>query len=148
MNIQTYYTEEFGETPAFVQVFLADINMLAIQTLLTTQLRSAVDNATIPTMAWTNGLTAALLNFAYTYRSTPPTPQAVAYANWVFADQMLAAHETLYDETTFWNRWCEQGLPDPNNIPLPLGSEKSDFTVETSSYILSDPIGYQRFPTC
>ncbi len=141
---------EFNEKmlPNFVATFLSDINLSAIQTLLTHQLRVTTDNPMIPVVEWSAAITDALLAFADRYRTSPSTPQVVAYANFAFADQMLSQNETRYYESAFWRRWCEQGVPDPNNIPLPLQRERTDFTVETSSYMLSDPVNYLRFPTC
>ena len=55
-------------------------------------------------------------------------------------------NEGRYFETAFWKRWCSQGLPDPNNIPLPLAAEYTDYTVETDGYMLNNPNGYKKFP--
>jgi hypothetical protein len=142
--------KESGETkmPEFVSVFLSDLNLSALSTLMTTQLREATENQLVQKVEWSDALLDALLAFADRYRTSPATPQVVAYANFVFADQMLSQNESRYYETSFWRRWCEQGIPDPNNIALPLESERTDFTVETSGYMLSDPTGYQRFPQC
>ena len=147
-SVQTYYVRESGDLPAFASAFLSDVNLAAIQTLLTTQLRVATENPQLPQVEWSSAITDALLAFADTYREVAPTPEIVAKANFWFSDQMLSQNEARYYESAFWRRWCEQGIPDPNNIPLPLKAERSDFTVETSAYMLSDPLGYRRFPTC
>ena len=149
-SIQNYYLLNAGESvlPQFVAAFLSDINLAAIQTMLTQQLREATGFTMMPTVEWSTAITDALLAFADRYSTSPATHQVVAYANFGFADQMLSQNEARYYESAFWRRWCEQGVPDPNNIPLPLKSERTDFTVETSGYILSDPVGYMRFPTC
>jgi hypothetical protein len=54
----------------------------------------------------------------------------------------------VWDENygSFWNRWCAEGIPDPNNIPLPIYGEKRNMTVETSNYMLSHPFGTEKLP--
>ena len=149
-SLQVYYMKESGESelPRFVSVFLSDVNLSALSTLMTTQLRDATANPRLPMVQWSDALLEAVCAFADRYRTSPATPQVVAYANFAYADQMLSQNESRVYESAFWSRWCEQGLPDPNNVPLPLESERTDFTVETSGYMLSESIGIQRFPHC
>jgi len=142
--------QEFGEAKMaeFVLAFLSVMNLSTLSSLMTTQLREATENPLIPMVDWSDALLDAVLVFAHQYRISPATPQVMAYANFAFADQMLSQHESRYLETAFWRRWCEQGIPDPNNMSLPLEPERTDFTVETAGYMLSDPTGYRRFPRC
>ncbi len=94
------------------------------------------------------GLTGAARMFAEQYHEVMPTDEVLFKANLVFSDQMLSQNEARYYETAFWRRWCSQGIPDPNNVPLPLAPERTDFTIETDGYMLSNPIRYTNFPTC
>ena len=148
-SVQQYYAGEFNNTlPDFPASMLSTENMALIQQLLGAQLSRVTENPALPEVQWTAALVDALVEFAHQYRLALPTAPTLAEANFAFADQMLSQNEARYYETAFWRRWCEQGIPDPNNIPLPLEPERTDFTVETSNYMLSDPIGYRRFPTC
>lgn len=147
-DVQTFYSQNFGDLPPFPAAFLDNLNLNVLQTLMTMQLRESTGNPVIPTLPWTEAHLEALVSFAYRYRTSEATEQLLTYANWVFVDQMASQNETHYLESCTWQRWCAQGIPDPNNMPLPLSSERTDYTVDTSDYILSDSIGYRTLPTC
>lgn len=147
MNVMQDTNVEDELTP-FIHEFLSLVNLERIRQILTQQLSDAVDNVFVELVEWTPLLIEAAKTFAVQYKLVEPTPVNIMKSNHVFATQMLSQNEARYYETAFWKRWCEQGIPDPNNIPLPLAPERTDFTTQTSDYMLSNPIGYTRFPTC
>ena len=143
------HTNVEDELTPFIHEFLSLSNLAHIQHLLTQQLGDAVENPEgVELVGWSQLLLEAAKTFAVQYKLVEPTPDNILKANYVFAKQMLPQNEARYYETAFWRRWCAQGIPDPNNIPLPLAPERTDFTTQTSDYMLSNPIGYTRYPTC
>jgi len=147
MNYLRHDAVEDELTP-FIHEFLGLPNLARIQILLTRQLGEVVDNQDVELVGWSQLLLEAAKTFAVQYKLVEPTQANIMKANYVFSKQMLPQNEARYYETAFWRRWCAQGIPDPNNIPLPLAPERTDFTTQTSDYMLSNPIGYTRFPTC
>lgn len=145
---QKYAMDMGGRLTPYASVFLASPTLNSIQDALTFQLRHATGNPDVLRVELTDLLQSALLDFAYRYRDVAPTPATIRTSVSQFASELLSQNETRYYETAFWRRWCSQGFPDPNNIPLPLAPERTDFTVETSDYILSNPVAYRNFPTC
>lgn len=148
ISLLDFFLAEFGpdvDTP-FVRAFLDGKNLLRIQALLTEQLRARIGSPTVPTVEFSEGLLSSLMAFARNFREGPGTPIVINRANESFAEQNADANEGRFYETAFWKRWCTQGIPDPNNIPLPLVGDKPDFTVETDGYVLNNPIGYAKYP--
>lgn len=146
VSLLAFFIKEFEENTPFVNKFLHGENLLRIQEVLTAQLRQRTKNAQVPTIQFSDAILSALMTFAYKYRLTVLSPGVLENANKVFADQLADQNEGRYFETAFWKRWCSQGLPDPNNIPLPLAAEYTDYTVETDGYMLNNPNGYKKFP--
>jgi hypothetical protein len=146
VSLLAFFIKEFDEDTPFVNAFLHGENLLRIQEVLTAQLRQRTKNAQVPTIQFSDAILSALMTFAYKYRLTVLSPGVLENANHVFADQLADQNEGRYFETAFWKRWCSQGLPDPNNIPLPLAAEYTDYTVETDGYMLNNPNGYKKFP--
>ena len=146
VSLLAFFIQEFEEDTPFVNTFLHGKNLLHIQQLLTAQLRQRTKNAQVPTIQFSDAILSALMTFAYKYRLTVLSPGVLENANKVFVDQLADQNEGRYFETAFWKRWCSQGLPDPNNIPLPLAAEYTDYTVETDGYMLNNPNGYKKFP--
>lgn len=140
-----YFVREFAVDTPFVRAFLDGLNLVQIQKMLTDSLSKRVE-AEVPLIGFSDAIVSQLMYFAVTYRLTWLTPQTLARANQVFVDQFGDQNEGRYYESAFWKRWCSQGLPDPNNIPLPLDGDRPDFTVQTDAYILNNPIGYKRYP--
>ena len=140
-----YFIREFQEDTPFVRAFLDGRNLVQIQQLLTESLKERVETD-VPLVQFSDAILSQLMYFARTYRLTWLTPQTLARANATFVEQFADQNEGRYYETAFWKRWCSQGLPDPNNIPLPLDGDRPDFTVQTDAYILNNPIGYKRYP--
>ena len=146
ITLMLYFIREFGEDTPFIRDFLIGNNLMEIQLLLTQQLRSRTKNNNIPVVQFSDAILSALMTFAYKYRDTTATTFVIQSANKVFVDQIADQNEARYFEAAFWKRWCSQGLPDPNNIPLPLAPDYTDYTVETDAYILNNPNGYKKFP--
>ena len=146
VSLLAFFIKEFDEDTPFVNTFLHGENLLRIQEVLTAQLRQRTKNAQVPPIQFSDAILSALMTFAYKYRLTVLSPGVLENANHVFADQLADQNEGRYFETAFWKRWCSQGLPDPNNIPLPLAAEYTDYTVETDGYMLNNPNGYKKFP--
>lgn len=128
-----------------MRAFLDGRNLLILQDMLTESLKQRVE-ADVLKIEFSDAILSQFMYFALTYRLSYLTPETLARANQVFVDQFADQNEGRYYETAFWKRWCSQGLPDPNNIPLPLDGDRPDFTVETDSYVLNNPIGYKQFP--
>ena len=142
------YDSRYEYVSAFASEFLHPVNLDKILRIMTHQLGRVTENPEVFMVELTAGITEAARQFAYQYRTVIPTVDVLAKANMVFADQMLEQNEARYYETAFWRRWCAQGIPDPNNISLPLAPERTDFTTQTDDYMLSNPIGYHNYPTC
>jgi hypothetical protein len=148
ISLLEFFVSQWGEefdTP-FVRAFLDGANLLRIQALLTDQLRARIGSPTVPLVEFSEGLLSSLMAFARNFYLGPATPIVIERANASFAESNADANEARFYETAFWKRWCTQGLPDPNNIPLPLVGDKPDFTVETDGYVLNNPIGYAKYP--
>jgi len=143
-----YPQQTGGVTSAFTQAFLSPPNLERVQYIMTTQLSQATENPDLYLIEMTAALLSAAELFAEQYHGVMPTDEVLFKANLVFADQMLSQNEARYYETAFWRRWCSQGIPDPNNVPLPLAPERTDFTIQTDDYMLSNPVRYTNFPTC
>ena len=146
MNFQNDQ-DEYVSSP-FTVAFLHPHNLRQILDIMTLQLAQVVQNPNIPTVEFTQNIADAVQHFAYQYRETFPTSDVMQRANLVFAQQLLEQNESRYHEAAFWQRWCNQGIPDPNNIPLPLAPERTDFTTESDGYMLSNPISVLRYPRC
>jgi hypothetical protein len=132
----------------FTVAFLHPHNLTKILHIMTVQLGEVTQNPDIFPVEMSDSIGDAAQHFAFRYRETMPTEDVMARANLVFAEQLLSQNESRYHETAFWRRWCEQGIPDPNNIPLPLAPERTDFTTQTDGYMLSNPIRVQSYPRC
>jgi hypothetical protein len=146
VSLLDYFIREFEIDTPFVRAFLHGRNLLRIQDLLTESLRARIGLDTIPKVGFSDAIISHLMQFATVYKMAWATDELVARANQVFADQFADQNEGRYYETAFWKRWCSQGLPDPNNIPLPLQGDRPDFTAETDGYVLNNPIGYKVYP--
>jgi hypothetical protein len=141
-----FFVRENNVNSAFIQAFLHGGNLLRIQNLLTEQLRTRIQNPALPVVQFTDALVSQLMDFALTYRLAWENHMVLDFANYAFAEQMLDQNEARFYEAANWQRWCEQGIPDPNNVPLPLPAERTDFTAEIDSYTFANPIGYKKFP--
>ena len=164
-RISDFYIDRYGPS-AFASAFLSDSNLLGIQYMLTQavisdlddpraiqrvvggngsakpceQVASVQDNPSNAKIPFTDQIVGGLLSFAYQMRGADGAPQTVNNGNLAFTSLMSPGLVVEYGgERTRFMRWSEQGLPDPNVIPLPIQSEKRDMTIDTSGYILSHP---------
>lgn len=145
VSLLDYFVKEFDTDTPFVRAFLHGSNLLTLQKMMTDSLKNRVETE-VPPVGFSDAIISQLMYFAVTYRLTWLTPETLARANSVFVEQFQEQNEGRYYETAFWKRWCSQGLPDPNNIPLPVDGDRPDFTVETDAYLLNNPIGYKKYP--
>lgn len=141
-----FFRTQSGISTPFTEAFLRGDNLLKIQKALTENLRLRTEDSNVPQVEFSELLLQALMAFAHQYRLAWVNEDVLKYANYVFVEQMADQNEGRYWEASFWKRWCQQGIPDPNNIPLPIPNEKPNFTVEIDSYTLSNPIAYKRIP--
>lgn len=139
------YVEMFGDVTPFVTSFLSAPNLSRLQLLMTTQLQTSTQNPNIAVIEWTPAHDVAVVTFAYRYRATDSTE--LERGNWVFADQMHEQNEAHYYETSFWRRWRTQGVPNPTTLPIPIASERTDFTTDISNYMMHEAVGSQ-VPRC
>lgn len=158
ISLDTYFRQNFFEpqtknyTPPqpmaspFTDWFLHGSNLLKIQDLLTKTLRDRVDNQNLPLVEFSDSIVASLMTFAVQYRAAEPNANMINYANYSFASQFLEQNEGNYYQKAFWDRWCKQGIPDPNNIPLPISRENTDYSAEIDTYTLTSPNMYSSFP--
>jgi hypothetical protein len=146
ISLLDYFIREFKHDTPFVRRFLHGANLLLIQAMLTENLRDRIGLDTMPTVQFSNSILSHLMYFAEKYRESWDTDEVIARANATFVEQFADQNEGRYYETAFWKRWCSQGLPDPNNVPLPLQGDRPDFTAEIDSYMLGNPNGLKVFP--
>lgn len=146
MTLLDYYITQFEHDTPFVRRFLHGANILKIQKMMTENLRQRIGLDYVPTIQFSDSILAHLMYFTQKYREAWDTEEVINRANVTFVEQFADQNEGRYYETSFWKRWCAQGLPDPNNIPLPLQGDKPDFTVETDGYMLGNPNGYKVYP--
>jgi hypothetical protein len=144
VSLNEFYRKNHDGATAFTDAFLGGRNLLVVQRMLTLSMAHKVENPSLPVVEFTESLLSALMQFAHTYRLAYSNADVLTFANRSFVDQMMPSMEARYRETAFWKRWCAQGIPDPNNIPLPLAADTTDYTVETDSYTLGDPWGNPR----
>lgn len=144
VSLVDFFRNESGVSTPFTETFLSGQNMLVIQTGLTQKLRQLTRNAQLTPVEFTDAVIDALMTTAHTYRLAILNIDTLAYANLTLIDNLMPSLETRYYESAVWKRWGAQGIPDPNNIPLPIPPDTNDFTAETDSYMLSDPWGKPR----
>lgn len=124
-----FIREENLDTP-FVRNFLQEENLERIKTFLTNQLRATVRKADLPPVELSESLLSGLMEVAKRYHASDP--RSVPYANNMFVENTIPVLETQFVQSVTWQRWCEQGIPDPLNIPLPIPAETTDFQVENN----------------
>ena len=114
--------------------------------MLTVALRYTSGNPSAPVVPFSELLVGRLINFAQKFKDVVPLPTQMKMADDMFTN--LYIDNMAWDENygAFWKRWCAEGIPDPNNIPLPLYGDKRDLEVDTSNYTLSHPFGSPFLP--
>lgn len=143
-SLVAFFRSESGVSEPFTEAFLGGANLRRIQNELTVKMRQVTGNGTLPVVEFSDGILDGLMTMAYMYRLALLNVETLWYANLSFVESMIPSMEARYHESAAWNRWTAQGIPDPNNIPLPLPRDSTDFTAETDVYMLSDPWGKPR----
>ena len=136
-SLQAFYEENNAPTE-FTRLFLSGENMQAIREMLTRAVRSGTADKTV-TVRFTESLLGGLLEWATKYRLVGR--DALPYVNSQFVLKWQNAMVYDCNMGTVYNRWCVEGIPDPNNIPLPIATGKRNMTLDTSAYMLSHPFG-------
>lgn len=144
-SLSEFYHTQYPGTP-FTKVFLSDKHLLQLQHMLTVALRYTSGNPSAPVVPFSELLVGRLINFAQKFKDVVPLPTQMKMADDMFTN--LYIDNMAWDENygAFWKRWCAEGIPDPNNIPLPLYGDKRDLEVDTSNYTLSHPFGSPFLP--
>lgn len=144
ISLVSFFRQQSGLSTAFTESFLSVKNLQQIQQQLTVKLRQITGNPVLPVVEFTEAVLDALMTTAQSYHYSWVNLDTIEYANLTLVDNLMPSMEARYYEAATWRRWCDQGIPDPNNVPLPLAPEKTDFTAEIDSYTLSDPWGQPR----
>ena len=144
-SLSDYYHTQYPTTP-FSLAFLNDRHLLHLQNLLTVSLRYTSGNDTAPVVPFSELLVARLIEFTKQFQEIIPHPQQMRIADEMFIKKYI--DNMAWDENygAFWKRWCTEGIPDPNNIPLPLYGDRRDMEVDTSNYTQSHPFGTPFLP--
>lgn len=144
-SLSEFFHTQYAGTP-FTKVFLSDRHLLQLQHMLTVSLRYTSGNPSAATVPFSELLVGRLIEFAKQYKDVVPLPAQMKMADEMFMN--LYIDNMAWDENygAFWKRWCAEGIPDPNNIPLPLYGDKRDLEVDTSNYTLSHPFGSPFLP--
>lgn len=144
-SLSDFYHTQYPAT-AFSHAFLNGSHLLHLQQMLTSALRYTSGNPDAATVPFSELLIARLIEFCQRFRHVHPQPEQLRITDEMFIKEYI--DNMTYDEnyTSFWKRWCAEGIPDPNNIPLPLYGDKRDLTLDMSNYTLSHPFGTERLP--
>ena len=144
-SLSEYFHTQYPPTP-FTLAFLDGKHLLHLQHMLTVALRYTSGNDSAPKVPFSELLIARLILFAKQFREVIPHAQQMRIADDMFIKEYI--DNMAWDENynTFWKRWCSEGIPDPNNIPLPLYGDKRDLEVDTSNYSLTHPFGSPFLP--
>lgn len=138
-TIDAYYASTHTPT-AFTRAFLSGENILLLQTMFSDAVRQGTGNPAI-NVQFTESLLGGIMHYATKYRLVQLYPGTLMSINKEFV--LKWQNGMVYDANmgAVYNRWCEDGIPDPNNIPLPIATGKRNLTLDTSTYMLSDPWG-------
>ena len=144
-SLSEFYHTQYPTTD-FTLAFLSDRHLLHLQHLLTVALRHTSGNDNAAVVPFSELLVARLIKFAQQFQYVNPQPQQMRVADEMFINEYI--DNMTWDENygAFWKRWCAEGIPDVNNIPLPLYGDKRDMEVDTSNYALSHPFGTPFLP--
>lgn len=128
----------------FTRRFLDGKNLKKVQSLLTEKVRYESQLSDMTTIEFTDSFLASLMDFATTYRLAnvqPSTDSDTNRINQMFVDQTWPSYMQEENDTSFWNRWCQDGIPDPGNIPLPILGDREERNPDPASYLLNHPWG-------
>jgi hypothetical protein len=141
-----YHTHTHHPITPFSLVFLSGQHLLQLQQMLTVSLRYNSGNPDAPLVPFSDLLIARLIEFCSKFDQVTPHPAQMRITDEMFIREYM--DNMTWDENygSFWKRWCAEGIPDPNNIPLPIYGDKREMAVESSNYMLSHPFGTERLP--
>ena len=145
-SLHDFFGSEYGHSP-FSHVFLDGRNLRTIQAMLTEEVRLGTGTRDVPVVDLTVDLLSKLIQFAYDMRLVVATTESLQRSNLMFVK--MHSDSLVHDANMgkFFRRWCTDGIPDPNNVPLPISAGDSiDMTLDTSSYRLSHPYGMKHRP--
>jgi hypothetical protein len=144
-SLSEFYHTQYATTE-FTLAFLNDRHLLHLQHLLTVALRYTSGNDSVALVPFSELLLGRLIKFATQFQHVVPHAQQMRIADEMFISEYI--DNMTWDENygSFWKRWCAEGIPDINNIPLPLYGDKRDLEVDTSNYALSHPFGTSFLP--
>lgn len=144
-SLSDFYHTHYPSTP-FSIAFLSGSHLLQLQHMLTVALRFQSGNPDAPTVPFSELLIARIIEFCNKFALVTPHPAQMRITDEMFIREYI--DNLVWDENygSFWSRWVAEGIPDPNNIPLPIYGEKRNMTVETSNYMLSHPFGTEKLP--
>lgn len=139
VTLAAFYADSHERTP-FTDAFLDGRNLLVVQQMLTERCETDTELKTGRKVSFSDAVIGGLIEYATRYHLAPA--HSVHIVNQTFVDRYSAGIAWDANTGSFWKRWCEDGIPDPNTIPMPLpNDDKVDKTVHTSSYALSHPHG-------
>jgi len=144
-SLSDFYHTQYPCTP-FSTAFLDGLHLLQLRDQLTTALRFTTGNPYAEQVPFSEMLVARLIYFTQQFQLTEPHPEAMRKADEMFIGEFIDNMTWDANYKSFWQRWCSEGIPDPNNMPLPIYGDKRDMTIETSDYMLSHPFGTERLP--
>lgn len=144
-SITSFFHTQYPATP-FTRSFLDDRHLLQLQQQLTVALRYTSGNPSAPVVPFSELLVARIIDYAKKMKHVQPSPQQMRMVDDMFVARYVddMTWESNYKQV--WNRWCAEGIPDPNNIPLPIYGDKRDMTLDVSNYSLSHPFGTEFLP--
>ena len=144
-TLTDFYHARYMKTP-FTEAFLDGAHLLKLQHLLTVALRYTSGCDSAPLVPFSELLVARLIEFTNKFKHVAPYPQQMKITDEMFIREYI--DNMVWDENygQFWKRWCSEGIPDPNNIPLPEYGDKRNQTLELTNYMLSHPFGTERLP--
>ena len=133
-----------GGTP-FTNMFLSGQNLINIQLELS-ELVNQESGQNGDLVEFSEALIGGLIYFASKFKKSEVSNQTLSNANKMFVNMYAPGMVWEKNQGNFWKRWCDEGIPDPNTIPLPMQPEKRDMELETSGYYLSYPWGTPTYP--
>lgn len=125
----------------FTDAFLSSANVDTLRRMLTDKVAQISNLPGLSPLPMTDQFLNELMTTASVYRTAKYAPDNVMRVNGFFVEKYAGGHtwEVNYAENT--NRWCSDGFPDPNNIPLPMVADREEREADPTSYLLSHPWG-------
>jgi hypothetical protein len=145
-TLREFYNQLNDGGTSFTNAFLSGPNLLDIQVELTALVNKQSGQPGAPLVTFSDALIGGLLYFSSKFRNSHIDKQVLSNANTMFINMYAPGMVWEENQGNFWKRWCADGIPDPNTIPLPMQPDKRDMQLETSGYHLSYPWGTENYP--